>query len=186
MLLRGAPAELLSDNLAFDADADALVSAVENLTTVGMGEERSTEVALDAIDGLFDDLNDQMASLLAALLDRQSQTNADTAAARRLAARVVIGASLVGVIVAMVLLRRTMRSILSGLGGVSDAAAALAAGDMAARVDNGRSDEIGAVGSAFNATADAMQAIVGRLADQARRAFAVISTRRSKWPTRKN
>ncbi len=169
IVLRGTPADLLSDASLFRDDVDDFVRAVESLVASGSTEETSTTDALQAIDMQFDSLNEQLASLLTRLQTRQDQAIADTAAARRWAALVVIGASMIGVLIVVALLQRTVRSILSGLRGVSDAAAALAAGDLSARVDDGRGDEIGAVGSAFNETADAMQDIVRRLADQGRR-----------------
>ncbi len=169
IVLRGTPGDLLSDASLFRADVDGFVHAVENLAESGSTEATSTADALRAIDAQFDSLNEQLASLLARLETRQDQAIADTAAARRWAALAVIGASIIGVLIVVALLRRAVRSILGGLRGVSDAAAALAAGDLAARVADGRGDEIGAVGSAFNATADAMQAIVRRLAEQGQR-----------------
>lgn len=172
IILRRTPAELLTDAQQFRTDTDALVHAVETLSASGVVGPASVN-ALQAIDAQFDDLNAELASLLTELQDRQEQAIADTARARRLAVVAVVVASLVGLGVVVVLLGFTVRSILRGLREVSNAAIALAEGDLAARVDDGRRDEIGQVGAAFNATADAMQEMVRRLAEQGRRdAFA--------------
>ena len=173
VIVRDTPPELLADVSLFRGDVEALVHTVQDLRNLGSISGPASAEALRAIDVRFDDLTGQLESLLAQLRARQDRAIADTAAARRLAAIAVIFASIVGVLVVVVLLQRAVGSIVRGLRGVSSAAAALAAGDLGARVDDGRSDEIGAVGLSFNATADSMQDIVRRLAEQGRRdAFA--------------
>ena len=173
VIVRDTPPELLADVSPLLGGVDALVHTVQDLHKLGSISGPASAEALRSIDVRFDDLTLQLKSLLAQLRERQDRAIADTAAARRLAAIAVICASIGGVLVVVVLLQRAVRSIVRGLRGVSSAAAALAAGDLGARVDDGRSDEIGAVGLSFNATADSMQDIVRRLAEQGRRdAFA--------------
>ena len=57
-------------------------------------------------------------------------------------------------------------SIVRGLRGVALAASRLADGDFDARFEDTRRDEIGSLGGAFNATADSLREMVGRLEEQ--------------------
>lgn len=173
VIVRDTPADLLADVIVFRNDVEALIRSVQDVSRADELPEPEMTSALGAIDVQFDSLNEQLGSVLGQLRQRQDQAILDTAAARRLAAIAVIGASIVGLLIVVALLQRSVRWILRGLRGVSNAAAALAAGDLTARVHDGRRDEIGAVGLAFNATAESMQDIVRRLAEQGRRdAFA--------------
>lgn len=96
----------------------------------------------------------------------QERAVTDTATARVSAARTVALASVLGILLVTALMILAIRSILSGLRDVSSVADRLTDGDFQARVAGRRRDEIGALASAVNATADSLQGMMGRLQEQ--------------------
>ena len=121
---------------------------------------------LQQLDVLVDSLDERITSLTVDIGELQNLATAQTTAARAAATRIVAAASLVGVLVLTGLLVLAIRSILRGLAGVTAAANGLADGDFEARVETRRGDEIGDLGTAFNTTANNLQAMMHKLESQ--------------------
>jgi diguanylate cyclase (GGDEF)-like protein len=147
----------------FLTKAELIIDADTSSSVAAAGDD------LQELDVLVDALDERITSLTAEITGLQHAATARTTAARAAASRIVLAASLLGVLVLTALLVLAIRSILSGLGGVTAAANRLADGDFEARVDTGRGDEIGDLGLAFNATANNLQAMMRRLEEQGER-----------------
>ncbi|WP_433731227.1 HAMP domain-containing protein [Actinoplanes sp. CA-051413] len=148
------------DSLVSRVDSIIYLSATDRAAALaGINTLESDADALDAhISGLIARLSTDRAAQLAAA-DRIKQVDSGRLlAAALLAALLVLGLS-----------ARLTRSILRDLRAVDDVAHRVGAGDLEARVEQPRDDEIGALARSFNDTADRLRETVRQLTAEARR-----------------
>jgi signal transduction histidine kinase len=90
---------------------------------------------------------------------------------------VLVGASLIAFVASSLVAYLLSRNLVGRLEGLSTAARALAAGDLAARVDEGRNDEVGALARKFNAMGAELQRQMAALATERDRVRGVLHNR---------
>ncbi|ATE53364.1 methyl-accepting chemotaxis protein [Actinosynnema pretiosum] len=98
---------------------------------------------------------------------RVDALRADAATAREHNLLVLLGALVVALVLAVFLGLRATRSVVRPLGDVVGALDRLADGDLTARVEVDRRDELGRLGGALNRTSDSLRGTVGSLRDHA-------------------
>jgi diguanylate cyclase (GGDEF)-like protein len=141
------------------ATADTIVAAAQTDPDGSTARLTAFDVETDAMEEPLDALLDQLDAL-------QRAAGADTTSAQQAATRAVLVTSALTVLLLFVLALLAANSILRGLRDVGRAARQLADGDFTARVSDDRGDEIGALGGAFNATADSLEDMLHRLEEQ--------------------
>lgn len=144
------------------ASGDAIVTAAPLDPETSASRLSDFDAQTDALDEPFDALIDELGIL-------QQEAVTDTRSAREAATQQVLVTSALGVLLLFGLALLAANSILRGLRSVERAASRLADGDFSARFTDARRDEIGALGQAFNATADSLKEMLHRLEEQRRR-----------------
>ncbi|HKU15745.1 MAG TPA: diguanylate cyclase [Steroidobacteraceae bacterium] len=149
-----------------------VVAASELVLTATRNHERAVELE-DKFNTAFDELESANEIVTQLLVERADEAERAAAAADAAARTLIVISGILTALIAWSVVSVLARSIRRSLRQVSDAARALAAGNLSARSEIASQDEIGELAGAVNKMADDLQVMIDRLvADADRDAFA--------------
>ncbi len=166
----------LADGTAYEAELreigaahDVLISRADSVIHLSVTDRPA---ALTGI-GTLEDQADALDVRISALIERLSADRAGHLAAadriKQVDARRLLAVALLAALLVLGLSARLTRSILRDLRAVDEVANRVGAGDLDARVEAPRDDEIGALARSFNDTAARLSETVQQLTAEARR-----------------
>ncbi|HEX8626896.1 MAG TPA: HAMP domain-containing protein, partial [Catenuloplanes sp.] len=176
LLANNAQLSTLADGTDHDQEFQALavaentlISHAETLIDLAFADRRAGLAQLGDFEDEADALDAQVSELSAQLTRERVAQSSAARAVERDDTRTLIAAATVGALLVVGLSALLARSILRALRRISAVAYRIGAGELDARCVVDGSDEISALASAFNDTADTLSDTMRRLTSEARR-----------------
>jgi len=148
---------------------DRLLGRADSVIRLSAGDRPAALTGIGVLEDQADTLNDQIAGLIEKLSADRAEQLAAADRIKQVDARRLLAAALLAALLVLGLSARLTRSILRDLRAVDDVAHRVGAGDLDARVEAPRDDEIGALARSFNHTAERLSETVQQLTAEARR-----------------
>jgi len=166
----------LADGTRYEAELrdignahDGLVNRVDSVIYLGATDRPAALAAIGTLEDDADALDVHISDLIARLAADRAAHLAAADRIKQVDSGRLLAAALLAALLVLGLSARLTRSILRDLRAVDDVAHRVGAGDLEARVEQPRDDEIGALARSFNDTADRLRETVRQLTAEARR-----------------
>ena len=176
MLATNVQLSALADGTAYEAELrdigtaqDRLLGRADSVIRLSAADRPVALTGIGILENQADMLNDEISNLIEKLSADRAEHLAAADRIKQVDARRLLGAALLAALLVFGLSARLTRSILRDLRAVDDVAHRVGAGDLDARVETPRDDEIGALARSFNHTAERLSETVQQLTAEARR-----------------
>jgi methyl-accepting chemotaxis protein len=140
---------------------DNYVTQAEQLVESGLTDSEAAKARLPAFQSAFKSLEGQMAQLSDQIESRAHAVDADSAAAAKIAAVIIVAASLTACAAALVAGYLLGRSIVRPIAQATQVATTVASGDLTSRIDAQGTDEVGLLLTALQTMNERLANIVG-------------------------
>ncbi|WP_233624949.1 diguanylate cyclase domain-containing protein [Actinoplanes sp. ATCC 53533] len=176
MLATNAQLSALTDGTVYEAELreigaaqDRLLGRADSVIRLSAADRPAALTGIGILEDQADTLNDQISGLIEKLSADRAEQLAAADRIKQTDARRLLAAALLAALLVLGLSARLTRSILRDLRAVDEVAHRVGAGDLDARVEKPRDDEIGALARSFNHTAERLSETVQQLTAEARR-----------------